>query len=503
MARNWRAWVLLVLLVGPVLVYIGLGSLWLFEHGWLLVAGSIWVGCGLAFTVLAARWTRATRPVLPPIDWEAPTTFSRTDRDAWALVEAEAESGETVPLDRFLVADTYIDTGRRLAGRLAAHYHPHSDRPIEQVPVVDLLTALELAAEDLAHLGRQVPGGDLFTPDHWRKATKVAGYVQRANDVYAYLLPIFSPISGLARLAARQWMVRPAWRDMQQNLLRWFFRAYVNRLGMHLIELYSGRLSIGADQYRRLTRRETSARAQGQDGPPPVTIAVAGARQAGKSRLIALIEQARSSDPAPERLARARLVEVPGYAIDPAGETARDGADAREALRAAVEADMLVLVVDARRDTLTDDAAFARAWDGWFVEHPALDVPPAMAVVTGLDHPELGGDWSPPHDWEKGQGPRETVARARLASLRAVLPPSFSAIAAVGLPESRPFGVIEQVLPAMVGLLGRAERVGLVRHLHRLSSRSKAGRLASQVGERARWLWSNLRSRSQAGPMTR
>ena len=42
---------------------------------------------------------------------------------------------------------------------------------------------------------------------------------------------------------------------MQQNMLRWFYQAYVNRLGAHLIELLSGRLAIGADQYRRLTRQ--------------------------------------------------------------------------------------------------------------------------------------------------------------------------------------------------------------------------------------------------------
>ncbi len=33
---------------------------------------------------------------------------------------------------------------------------------------------------------------------------------------------------------------------MQQNVLRWFYQAYVNRLGVHLIELLSGRLAIGA-----------------------------------------------------------------------------------------------------------------------------------------------------------------------------------------------------------------------------------------------------------------
>ena len=47
---------------------------------------------------------------------------------------------------------------------------------------------------------------------------------------------------------------------MQQNVLRWFYQAYVNRLGVHLIELMSGRLAIGAEHYRRLTRRAGTAR---------------------------------------------------------------------------------------------------------------------------------------------------------------------------------------------------------------------------------------------------
>src|SRR5262249_31637080 len=137
----------------------------------------------------------------------------------------------------------------------AAHYHPLPHDPIEHVPIVDLLTALELAAEDLAELCRQVPGGDLFTPAHWKGAVKAAGYLQRANDIYTYLLPLFQPMTGLVRLGTQKLMVQPAWRGAQQTLMRWFFRAYVNRLGTHLIELYSGRLAIGADQYRKLTRK--------------------------------------------------------------------------------------------------------------------------------------------------------------------------------------------------------------------------------------------------------
>ncbi len=73
--RNWRAWVLVVLLVGPVLAYLGFGALWLMEHGWLLIAGSIWIASGLVFAVLAARWTKASRPLLPPLDWDAPSNL--------------------------------------------------------------------------------------------------------------------------------------------------------------------------------------------------------------------------------------------------------------------------------------------------------------------------------------------------------------------------------------------------------------------------------------------
>ena len=216
--------------------------LWLYQRGWLLWAGLAWFAAGISFRGWPAL-DEVTKDLLPPIDWNAPRTFAQIDRDAWKLVEAEAEQGDTVSLQTLTEFDVYMNTGRRLARTLANHYHPLSTAPIDNVPIVDLLTALELASEDLSALCRQVPGGDMLTPSHWKKAVQVAGYFQRANDIYSYLLPIFSPLSGLVRLGTQQLMVKPAWKDMQQNLLRWFFRAYVNRLGVHLIELYSGRLA--------------------------------------------------------------------------------------------------------------------------------------------------------------------------------------------------------------------------------------------------------------------
>jgi len=181
---NWRSWVLVVLLVGPILAYMGFGAVWLREHHWLLAATGLWLASGIVFAICAERWTKARRPLMPPLDWEAPQTFAPFDREAWKLVEIKGERSEAIPMEALAGADLYIETGRELARRLAAHYHPLSHDPIEHVPIIDLLTALELAAEDLADLCRQVPGGDLFTPAHWKGAVKAAGYLQKANDIY-------------------------------------------------------------------------------------------------------------------------------------------------------------------------------------------------------------------------------------------------------------------------------------------------------------------------------
>jgi predicted GTPase len=511
MIANWRAWVLLVLFLGPPLAYIGFGVLWLREQGWLLYATLLWFAAGIAFALLSARWTRSRQPILPPLDWDAPRTFSPFDRKAWALVEEAAEQGDSAAMNTLSEIDIYITAGRSLARQLAGHYHPLSENPIEHVPVVDLLTALELAAEDLNRLCRQVPGGDLVTPAHWKTAVQAASFLQRASDIYSFLLPLFSPGTGLVRLGTQQLMVKPAWRDMQQNLLRWFFWAYINRLGTHLIELYSGRLVIGAEQYRRLTRRSAQEAHAIDTELGRLVIAVAGARVSGKSSVIAALDQARQGEPALvkarlstagvdeallERLQQARLREIPGFTASAGGESARDRATRRSAVEEAVNADLLILIVDVRRPAgaHTAEITFAQAWDRWFIEHPVLEPPPALVVLNGIDAIEPGFAFRPRWDWAKGQSPLETAVRARVEMLRAALPPTFTDFVAVGLHAGASFGILEELLPRLATLLHRAERTSIIRQLHQLHRRSKARRLVSQVSQHGRSLWRSLRS---------
>lgn len=517
MWRNWRFWVLVALWLGPPVVFIWLGFLWLGERRWGLYGALGWLGLGTVGSLLMVRWTRSKNPVLPPIDWNAPRTFTPRDVQAWDVVRREAEAADEGSMERLTNIDTYIDVGKRLSERIARHYHPQTSHPVDHVPVVDILTALELAAEDLGKLCREVPGGDMLTPAHGKKAVQAANYLSKANQIYTYLLPIFQPAVGLARLGASKLMTEPAWRNMQQNLLRWFYRAYVNRLGTHLIELYSGRLSIGADQYRRLTGRSPSRRlGEEESGPPRLVVAVAGARDSGKSALVAALEEARAGsleavrarleqggfdEQLAERLGAAEFVEVPGYTVHESGEVARDRYTRRDAVEAAAESDFLLLVVDGRRTELTFDVKFAEAWSAWYDEeaHRNLDRPPALAVVTGADRPELTGEpIGPPGGGgcvSLAPSARESALRARLDAIRRAMPPAILDVVAVGLGARPPQGVADRLLTEMAAMLPRAERTALIRHFHRHSARSKARRFLGQVGRQGRRLLGALRSR--------
>lgn len=504
MLRNWRSWLLLALLLGPILAYMGFGALWLWEHGWILPAGAAWILSGIVFSVLASRWTKSSRELLPPIDWDAPQTFSPHDRKAWELVQEEATHGDEMALESLTEFDIYIDTGRRLARRLAAHYHPLSTDPIENVPIVELLTALELASEDLTRLSRQVPGGDIFTPAHLKQAVKAANYLQRANDLYGYLLPLFNPMTGLVRLGTQHLMVKPAWKNMQQNLLRWFFRAYVNRLGTHLIELYSGRLVIGSERYRRLTRKAAQVARAADEDYGPLSVAVVGSRPLRPDRYVESLEAARTGDLGPvkaqlaasghvetaaDRLQSVRWVAVPGYTTfsEPSRETSRDRSTRRDAVAAAVESDLLLLVIDPARPTDADQA-FARDWSRWYAEHPNLEAPPALVVIAAEDAaPGEGGTRG------SSAPPADAVQRAaRVEQVRGALAPAMTEV--IGPDPGPDSSIGSAILAPIASLLHRAERSALIRHLHRESSRSKARRLFEQVGRQGKSLWSSIRS---------
>ena len=128
-----------------------------------------------------------------------------------------------------------------------------------------------------------------------------------------------------------------------------------------------------------------------------------------------------------ERLRTAKWVDVPGYTSSADGETARDRATRRDAVDEAVEADLLILVIKARPVPPRPTSPSRRPGTAGTSNTPAVEVPPALVVLTGVESPELGDGWHPPYDWSGGAGPREFAVRAsRAASVPRSLRPSPS-----------------------------------------------------------------------------
>src|SRR5262249_40008332 len=148
---------------------------------------------------------------------------------------------------------------------LAQSYHPGASDPIGQLTIPEILAVVELAAHDLSGLADQyLPGGHLLTMNHLRQARRATDWYQTANKAYWLVAALFSPLETGLRYAASQVGVSRPWQLLQQNLLVWFYTAYVHRVGAYLIEVNSGRLRVGVQRYRQLIQ------GQAVDGPAPV-----------------------------------------------------------------------------------------------------------------------------------------------------------------------------------------------------------------------------------------
>ncbi len=512
MLKNWRFWILSALMLGPPAVFIGLGWVWVTERGWALIAFFAWLLFGLLFGILSVVWTKSTKPVLTPIDWSAPRTFAPRDREAWSIVMAEAAGADRVSIAALGDPATYINTGLQLADRIAKHYYPRSSEALDHVPIAQLLTALELAADDLNAMVREVPGGDMMTLAHFKSAMQAANFVSKANEYYNYFLPLFQPVQGLLRLGAQKFMTQPAWRNMQQNVMQWFYRAYVQRLGTHLIELYSGRLVIGIDTYRTLTRRKKFAVADAmtaEGNHPTVVIGIAGARGSEKSALVRHLEAARNDAARIERAAeladsggpqaigafRAAVIrELEGYSNNAEKESLRERWSRNSAMEGATRSDLLVLVIDATRDDFRADARFVQEWLDWYENQRGLEVPACLIVLTGGDRPEILGATDP--ETPKAEVSPSTLAaamRGRIEVVRRALPSNLLAtIVPLAISAEAGDEVAVPLVVELLRLMTRGERTALIRHLHDEAARSKVGRFMNQVGRQSSRAWDQL-----------
>jgi predicted GTPase len=479
----------------------GLGGYYLWKAGLLWVWWPLLASMGLAY-FLAWRWTRK-RGMLPPTEIPAPEYWTDRDKHAWEKVDVRARSFESVTLDQISTPQHYADLAVELATEVGNIYDPGD--PFGHLTLPEVLACIELAAADLNGLTQKyVPGVHLIRLKDTKRAQKAYDWYKTGQNLYWAGAVIFDPIaSGLRYLASRQ-ALGGLMNRIQDNLILWFHTAYIHQLGRYLIELNSGRLKVGVKRYREILAQHeeppTSSpttdaippSALGVETPPgtkPITFGVLGPVKAGKSSLVnALLgKRAATVDRLPVPSGTRYEMTLPGgqavSLLDTSGYGERiNDQDFAAAVEASRDADLLLLVTPATSPGRKPDIDLLDRLRAWFADKPHLNMPPVLVVVNQVDLLSPKAEWNPPYDWKNGTGAKEANIRDCIAAVKEQVGTRATDVVPTCAREGETFGIVDGVVPAIVGHLDTARGAAILKAFEADASARPIGKVFEQVG---------------------
>src|SRR5262245_54993437 len=287
MMSKWQIGILLALVAAPVLFLIGTGAWWLWSAGWMPWVWWPMAACLGTSYLLGAWWQRRARIKQSP-HFDNPTHGTNRDQQAWELIGARARTVKQIDPKQLVQFQFYVNTAQDMALELARFYHPKAQDPISSLTIPEILAVIELAAHDLAEMiDKNLPGGHLLTINDCRRPSQLMDWYQHASNAYWAISAVFSPINTALRYAASKVGLTMPMQVLQENVLAWFYTAFIHRVGTYLIVLHSGRLRVGAKRYRELLAQAGVSNTDPQNATQQeVTLCVIGQVKAGKSSLV-------------------------------------------------------------------------------------------------------------------------------------------------------------------------------------------------------------------------
>jgi uncharacterized protein len=494
---RWQAAIVVTLGLLPIGFLVAVGFYHIWATGWSFI--SYWpMGlCWLLAYFLAWYFTRKReKPTQPNVD--VPLYWTDRDREAWAMVETHIAAMPPMPKDAIADLNRYAAPAQELALAVAKVYQPGASDPFAHLTMPEILTCGELITHDLTKLVREgVPGSHLLTLGDikrlWEVTDRAMAWYPRVRNVYWAASLVFNPLKTISQVAFSQALLGPTQSGVQSNVVQWFQTVYLREVGRYLIELNSGRLRVGAARYLELT---ATAKTPELPASPeisvatPVTVALVGPVKAGKSSLVnALLgEQLAATDILPLTSGRTRyalrregvpnltLIDSAGFGLEGATQS-----DVNTALEAALEADLLLLVVPARSAARAPEVEFLAKLQAAMKATPRLKLPPLVLVLSHVDLLTPAMEWSPPYDPEAGSRPKEVSMREALAAAAEVFGEAVQAVVPVCTAPNRVWGVEEELIPRVLPLLGEARGVAVLRNLHSEADAGQAKRVWQQL----------------------
>jgi uncharacterized protein len=282
-----------VALLLPMLSLVVMGSIWLWQHGyvlyWALAACSITL-----ITYALERWlfgfdSPDTAPSTEPTAADAGNAgWSTRETAAWSeIIEL---SKQVRPLE-ITSSNDIMDLGRRSIETVARSMHPGEEHALWKFTLPEAFAIAERVSIQLsAFISGSIPLGDRMTVGQfmrlyrWRSAINVA---EQAYDLWR-IVRLMNPAAA-ATQEIREQLTRRAYDWGREELAKRLVQAYVREVGRAAIDLYSGRMRV-ADSIRQLPDASMASAHEysGTAGAvaEPVRILIAGQIDSGQSALI-------------------------------------------------------------------------------------------------------------------------------------------------------------------------------------------------------------------------
>ena len=525
--RAQRTASLILITIGlliPALSLIPLGSLWLWQNGY-LIYWTIFALSAVSIVYLVQRRLLPARPeTQPAVETDSsPSATSSTAgslaRDlSWSPAEelawgdVEALAAKTDPA-RIETTESMLKLGQEAIETVAHRLHPGRTDPIWQFTTPEALAIVERVSRRLrTFVLENVPFGERMTVAQalalyrWRGAIDAA---ERAYDVWR-VVRLINPATAAAQ-EAREQLSKAMVQWGRDAISRRLMEVYVLEIGRAAIDLYGGRLRVSSGSLAGYVSADSAAdrEAIGQVKAEPLRILVAGQVSAGKSSLInALAREARAAtDALPatsnytpyvlqgEGLPAAFIIDSPGIGSD--------AAMLDELVEKAADCDLMLWVVAVNRADRETDRKALEGVRLHFASRLNRRRPPIILVATHIDRLRPFNEWNPPYDLTSGDSEKARNIRSAVAATAEDL--GFEADEAVALSlndPAKPYNV-EQLWQRIADALPEATRAQLLRCLNDLKESWSWKSLWTQAGNAGRTLAGTLkpvpRTRTQAG----
>ncbi len=466
--RYWLELTLATLLALPWIALFGLGFLWLWQNGgvlvWALTSAALGI-LGVPLRILVRRRAERRMAALKAADVFPEEGWNTEETEAWAKVQELARNATPLDFDDRARAEALV---WEVVEHVARHFHPTQSDPMARVTLPEALLLTEQVAGRLRRWVAQWPGASrIRISDALWAQRMVERYGAGARAAYSIGETLYrvgrmiNPLQAAAQEAAR-YAAGTTGSFLSENMRRRATTQLIQETGRAAIDLYSGRLRLSATELAAMARADAAA----AEPEAPLRLLLAGQAGAGKSALLNALAGTPRARPG-KRVLEHR-VEVPGR---PALNIADMPSLTTPAafLREATRADVILYVAAAdAADRVPDHAALA-ALSFWAGQKPRLRPPPLLVAMTR-------GDLAP-------AATPEALAQA------------------LGLPED---SVVPVVLPSgdleplWTALLGVRDAARLSRH-ERLLEEAASPSLAAEAGQALRGGWGVLRGMLRRG----